>query len=80
MAGLAYVLRSKFHFSSSLTPRPVDAVPSPKYQKGTPGSGKGLVQLLSYENQKGIRILDLKYRPLPETAAAVVKDYEERGW
>jgi hypothetical protein len=39
-----------------------------------------VVQLLSYENQKSIRILDLKYRPMPETAAAVIKDYEERGW
>ncbi|KAJ7846609.1 D-lactaldehyde dehydrogenase [Mycena olivaceomarginata] len=58
----------------------LDAVPSPKYQKGTPGSGKSVVQLLSYENQKSIRILDLKYRPMPETAAAVIKDYEERGW
>lgn len=80
MAGLAYVFRSKFLFPGSLTPRPVDAVPSPKYQKGTPGSGKSVVQLLSYENQKSIRILDLKYRPMPETAAAVIKDYEERGW
>ncbi|KAJ7351307.1 D-lactaldehyde dehydrogenase [Mycena albidolilacea] len=56
------------------------APPSSKYLKGTPGAGKDAVHLLRYKNEKSIRILGLEYRSMEDTAAAAIKDYEERGW
>ncbi|KAJ7846608.1 D-lactaldehyde dehydrogenase [Mycena olivaceomarginata] len=56
------------------------APPSSKYLKGTPGAGKDAVHLLRYKNEKSIRIHGLKYRSMEDTAAAAIKDYEERGW
>ncbi|KAJ7675152.1 D-lactaldehyde dehydrogenase [Mycena rosella] len=61
----------------------LDAAPpssSSKYQKGSPGAGKDAVHLLRYDPSKGIRILGLEYRSMADTAAAVVADYEARGW
>jgi nucleoside-diphosphate-sugar epimerase len=63
----------------SLTPHPVAAAPpSSKYLKGTPGAGKDAVHLLRYKNEKSIRIPGLEYRSMEDTAAAAIKDYEER--
>ncbi|KAJ7033273.1 D-lactaldehyde dehydrogenase [Mycena alexandri] len=59
----------------------LDAAPaSSKYQKGTPGAGRDMVHLLRYKNEKGIRILGMQYRSMEDTAAAVITDYEARGW
>ncbi|KAJ7766216.1 D-lactaldehyde dehydrogenase [Mycena metata] len=59
----------------------LDAAPtSSKYQKGTPGAGKDMVHLLRYKNEKGIRILGMQYHSMEDTAAAVIADYEARGW
>ncbi|KAJ7189651.1 hypothetical protein GGX14DRAFT_484545 [Mycena pura] len=59
----------------------LDAVPpASKYQKGTPGAGKDHVHLLRYDNGKSARVLGMEYRSMGDTAAAVVADYEARGW
>ncbi|KAJ7230091.1 hypothetical protein GGX14DRAFT_409938 [Mycena pura] len=59
----------------------LDAVPpASRYQKGTPGAGKDHVHLLRYDTGKSVRVLGMKYRSMADTAAAVVADYEARGW
>ncbi|KAJ6596330.1 hypothetical protein DFH09DRAFT_905482 [Mycena vulgaris] len=61
-------------------PNFLDFLPTTPFHKGTPGAGKDAVQLLRYENGKGIRILGMEYRSMADTAAATVADYEARGW
>ncbi|KAJ7737805.1 D-lactaldehyde dehydrogenase [Mycena maculata] len=56
------------------------APPSERYQKGTPGAGKDAVHKIRYENGKSTRILGIEYRSMADTAAAVVADYEAKGW
>ena len=64
-----------------LTAHAVDAAPpTSKYQKGTPGAGKDAVHLLRYKNDKSIRILEMEYRSMADTAAARIADYETWEW
>ncbi|KAJ7479840.1 D-lactaldehyde dehydrogenase [Mycena latifolia] len=61
----------------------LDAAPAGaagKYQKGTPGAGKDAVHLLRYDTAKSVRVLGMEYRPMADTAAAALADYEARGW
>ncbi|KAJ7137439.1 D-lactaldehyde dehydrogenase [Mycena crocata] len=60
----------------------LDAAPdSPKYQKGTPGSGKGAVHQIQYDASKSARVLGVtKYRGMEETVKDTVADWEARGW
>ncbi|KAJ7749708.1 D-lactaldehyde dehydrogenase [Mycena metata] len=59
----------------------LDAAPAgSKHQKGTPGAGKDVVHAVQYKNEKGIRILGIRYRSMAETAADVLGEYEARGW
>ncbi|KAJ7731586.1 hypothetical protein DFH07DRAFT_755616 [Mycena maculata] len=53
---------------------------SDKYQKGTPGAGKEHVHLLQYKNEKSIKVLELNYRTMADTAEAVIADYDAKGW
>ncbi|KAJ7142305.1 NAD-P-binding protein [Mycena epipterygia] len=56
------------------------APPTSKYLKGTPGAGKNAVHPIKYDNANGITALGITYRSKEDTAAAVVADWEARGW
>ncbi|KAJ7230087.1 hypothetical protein GGX14DRAFT_409928 [Mycena pura] len=59
----------------------LDAAPdSPKFQKGVPGSSKGIVYQLQYDARKSVRVLGMTYRTMQETARDTVADWEARGW
>ncbi|KAJ7761665.1 D-lactaldehyde dehydrogenase, partial [Mycena metata] len=54
---------------------------SPKYNKGSPGTGKDVVHSVQLDTSKAARILGMtEYRSMAETARDITADWEARGW